>query len=487
MNKGLILSSLIFLCFSCEPTAEEEGGDNRPNILLILVDDLGKEWVSCYGAEDIQTPNVDQLAQSGMLFHNVYSMPQCTPTRLSLLTGQYPYRHGWVNHWDVPRWGGGAHFDEQRNPSIAKYMQAAGYATAVAGKWQIDDFRVEPDAMLKAGFDEYCIWTGYQTGVEASAERYQDPYIFTKSGSKTYPGEFGPDIFKDFLIQFMQAERAAPFFAYFPMVLTHPPLVNTPDESADDMIGKHQAMVRYTDKITGELVAALEAAGKRENTVIIWTTDNGTSRGIKGNYHGRLVDGGKSQTTEAGIASPFIVSWPARIKAKQSTQALVDFTDLLPTCLDLADLEVPDTLEIDGRKFPLDGQSFLPQLLNQENGKGRDWILSMGGGNRAKLTDQGVENEYVFRDRVIRNKQYKLYINTEAQPEKFFDLIADPFETTNLIEELEEGDRKKHFEQLSRQIPTFPARDADPRYLPNRARDWDVEVTAESQSWKKVK
>lgn len=83
-----------------------------PNILFILVDDLGKEWISTYGAEDIQTPNIDALAKSGIKFNNVYSMPQCTPTRVTLLTVQYPFRHGWVNHWDVPRWGGGVHFDE---------------------------------------------------------------------------------------------------------------------------------------------------------------------------------------------------------------------------------------------------------------------------------------------------------------------------------------------------------------------------------------
>jgi arylsulfatase A-like enzyme len=76
---------------------------HRPNILFILADDLGKEWISCYGAEDISTPNVDALAAGGMKFNNAYSMPQCTPSRVALLTGTYPWRNGWVNHWDVPR------------------------------------------------------------------------------------------------------------------------------------------------------------------------------------------------------------------------------------------------------------------------------------------------------------------------------------------------------------------------------------------------
>ncbi|MDA0348097.1 MAG: sulfatase-like hydrolase/transferase, partial [Verrucomicrobia bacterium] len=132
----------------------------KPNILFILVDDLGKEWVPSYGAENIEMPNVDKLAATGMQFSNAYVMPQCTPTRLSFLTGQYPYRHGWVNHWDVPRWGGGAHYDWNRNPCISMVMKEAGYKSAIAGKWQINDFRVQPEAMTEIGYDDYCMWTG---------------------------------------------------------------------------------------------------------------------------------------------------------------------------------------------------------------------------------------------------------------------------------------------------------------------------------------
>ena len=133
-----ILISIIISVLSITVWAKE-----KPNILFILLDDLGKEWVSCYGAEDIQTPTFDKLAAEGIKFNNYYSMPQCTPTRVALMTGQYPFRNGWVNHWDVPRWGGG-HFSWLKNPSIARVMQSAAYKTAVAGKWQINDFRVQP-------------------------------------------------------------------------------------------------------------------------------------------------------------------------------------------------------------------------------------------------------------------------------------------------------------------------------------------------------
>ena len=169
-----------------------------------MVDDLGPEWVSAYGAEEIETPNIDALAAGGMLFENVYSMPQCTPTRVTLLTGQYPWRHGWINHWDVPRWGRGCHFDPNHYTTFARILREAGYATAIAGKWQINDFRVQPEVLVEHGFDEYCMWTGYESGNPASAERYWDPYLHTKEGSRTYEGQFSEDVFTDFLIDFMR-------------------------------------------------------------------------------------------------------------------------------------------------------------------------------------------------------------------------------------------------------------------------------------------
>ncbi|NDH00015.1 MAG: N-acetylgalactosamine 6-sulfate sulfatase, partial [Opitutae bacterium] len=132
----------------------------KPNILYIMADDLGKEWISCYGAEDMETPNIDALAAGGIKFNNAYSMPACTPSRTTLLTGKYPWRTGWANHWDVPRWGVG-YFDwkKKENTTFARLMKDLGYATAAAGKWQINDFRIEPQAMKKHGFDDWAMWT----------------------------------------------------------------------------------------------------------------------------------------------------------------------------------------------------------------------------------------------------------------------------------------------------------------------------------------
>lgn len=470
--KWILIIFLGALITCSSPSIEVQ----RPNIVFILVDDLGKEWLSIYGAEEVETPRIDALAKSGIRFNNVYSMPQCTPSRVTLLTGQYPYKHGWVNHWDVPRWGGGAHFDESVNPSLGVEMRKAGYSSFIAGKWQIDDFRVEPDALTKNGFDDFCMWTGYETGIPASANRYQDPYLYTSMGSKTYDGKFGPDIFTESIIKFIQRQKEAPFFIYYPMVLPHTPFVNTPDEEASDKLGKHKAMVRYIDKLTGQIVEALEEAKQIDNTVIVWTTDNGTVGQISGRYQNRTVQGGKSKLQESGISAPFIVSWKGRIQGGQVSEALIDFTDIYPTFLDLAGVSVEHNSEIEGH-------SFKDVLLGNESQSSRTWIMSMGGGNHAKLTSQGVENQFRFRDRVIRNERYKLYVSSERKPYKFIDLLEDPEEESNLLDQLSGGEQQTLADFMS-VIEKQPIIDADPKYNANQAQEWDVEISAESQVWK---
>ena len=475
----LLIMQLTGCSFINRENIKTKISESKPNIIFILVDDLGKEWISCYGAENIETPHIDELAKSGVIFNNFYAMPQCTPTRLSLLTGQYPFRHGWVNHWDVPRWGGGVHFDETLNPSIGLEMKKARYKTCIAGKWQIDDFRVEPDALTRNGFDEFCMWTGGEGNNMASNERYQNPYIFTQEGSKTYHEKFGPDIFKNFIIRFIRENKDTSMFIYYPMVLTHTPLVNTPDESAQTSIGKHKAMVRYTDKITGELIQVLNEEGIRENTLVIFTTDNGTAQGIKGVRNGTSVNGGKALTSENGVNLPFIANWPLVLKPGIS-DALIDITDLFPTFSDIAGIEI----DADFSGYNLDGKSFKKVLVENKPESERNFILAMGGQNNARLTEKGVENQYEFRDRVIRNKKYKLWINSNRKPVKFYDLTADPLEKTNLLDSLTNAERKTNFDKLFDIILSQPEKDNDPVYRANPPQPWDVQISAKSGEWK---
>lgn len=458
MRRLLLLCCLLSL--PAWSLAEEQ---RPPNLVLILVDDLGKEWISCYGAEGIQTPHIDRLAKTGMRFENAWCMPQCTPTRLTLLTGQYPYRHGWTNHFDVPRWGSGCHFDPQLNASFPAVLRQAGYNTAIAGKWQIDDFRVEPNALQEAGFDAWCMWTGGEGGNPKSNQRYQDPYIFSGKKSATRQGEFGPDEYNEFLLEFMREHRDDPMFIYYPMCLTHTPFVPTPDEpDAQGKLQRHKAMVRYTDKLIGKFVATLEELKLRENTIIIFTTDNGTAGAIQGRRNGHTVRGAKAKMVEAGTAIPLIVS--GLVPAGVVTDALTDFTDIYPTFAELAGTQVD-------KRFEVDGVSIAPLLLGQQQDSSRKWIFSMGGG-AAKFRNNRVVPAQPYDDRVIRDKRWKLWVGKDRRPSHLYDLQADPWESNNLLDSTAPEARAAK-QKLFAIIQQMPHEDAAPKYRPNPEQKWD--------------
>jgi arylsulfatase A-like enzyme len=459
--KGLLFGLVLLLVSGCNKVEENK----QPNLIFILVDDLGKEWFPSYGATEIETPNIDKLAADGIKFNKAYSMPQCTPSRIALMTGQYPYTSGWVNHYDVPRWGHGANFDAQKNPSFAKVLREAGYKTCVAGKWQVNDFRIEPDAMTNAGFDEYCMWTGYESDNPPSDNRYWDPYIHTKEGSRTYAGQFGPDVFSDFIIDFLRKNKENPMCVYYPMVLTHSPFVHTPLEpNAKTKYEKHQAMVRYTDVIVGKIVDAINELEISDNTYLIFTTDNGTSNSIIGKRDSVYVRGGKAFLSENGVNAPFIVITPDQLK--KESNALIDFTDIYPTLLDLASVE-------NTSGFISDGVSFADVLRNQENEGDRKWALSMGGLPAVITEDSLVQNRFEFRDRVIRTQKYKAYIDTVKQVVRIFDMEKDPYEITNLIDKEELKPVIAEFKEILKDIPL---QDNNPTYTRLKSNGNDVSI-----------
>jgi arylsulfatase A-like enzyme len=399
-----------------------------------------------------------------MKFNNAWSMPQCTPTRVTLLTGQYPWRTGWVNHWDVPRWGVG-YFDWERYTTVAEVLKSAGYKTAIAGKWQINDFRVEPHALQKHGFDDWCVWTGGEGGNPPSGKRYHDPYIHTRDGSRTYPGEFGPDVYCNFLIDFMKKHHAEPMMLYFPMCLTHGPLVATPLEPAvKDKFEKHKAMVRYTDYLVGQLVTTIDELGIRGRTIILFTTDNGTSGGLRGTIDGQRPSGGKGSKFEGGVCEPFIVNCPGLVPDGVTTDALTDFTDLLPTFAELGGAEVPPNLTIDG-------QSFAPLLLGKADDSPRDWIMALGHG-AARLDEQGVRGVNDYADRVIRDKRFKVWVEPSKQITELYDLIEDPLERDNLIGS-NQPDHVAALKKFQKIVDATPDRDVRPMYRVRKENPWD--------------
>jgi arylsulfatase A-like enzyme len=275
----------------------------------------------------------------------------------------------------------------------------------------------------------------------------------------------------------MNRHKNESMFLYYAMCLTHTPFTGTPSEPwVHGKIEQHRAMVRYTDHLVGRLVKALDLLAIRDRTIVFVTSDNGTARGISGRMNGRVVAGGKSLTTENGICVPFIVNGPGLVPQGIKTDALTDFTDFMPTCADFAGIQLPEDAEFDG-------VSIANLLLGKSDDSDRQWIMAMGGGNHARLTDAGVENMYIFRDRVLRNKRYKLFVDSRRKSEKLVDLIVDPDESENLLDRLDENSNEA-YEFLRNVVRQFPKKDADPIYLPLPPQPWDVEIRAESKVWK---
>jgi arylsulfatase A-like enzyme len=374
----------------------------KPNIILFLVDDMGRDWVSCYGAAH-RTPNVDRFAGQGVRFETAWSTPICTPTRIELLTGKYPFQSGWTDHYDVPRWGGKG-FDWDREITFARLLKEAGYATAITGKWQVNDFRTHPDALRRHGFDEHCMWTGFETGNPASAKRFWDAFLQINGQRKTHEGEYGPDIVNQFARDFIRRHKERPFLLYYPAILTHGPNEPTPDNKASapsDQKGLFAGMVSYMDKLFGKLIDEVNKQGLAENTFVVFTSDNGTPP-TTGSLNGVPCPPGKGRITNLGSHVPFIVRAPWLTASAKTSMDLVDFSDIFPTLAELAGASVPKRIQLDGR-------SFLGSITGTRTNK-RTWIYSQRGANRS-----------------VRDERYKVNSNGS-----FYDLIADPFEKNDL-------------------------------------------------------
>jgi arylsulfatase A-like enzyme len=454
---------LVGLIFKLTITSAADAA--KPNIVFIMVDDLGKEWISSYGAQDIKTPNIDHLATTGMRFTNAYSMPKCTPTRVALLTGQYPWNNGWANHWDVPRLGGGVHFDTNHYTTFAELVKKQGYRTAIAGKWQINDFRVQPEALKNHGFDEYMVWTGFETLNPPSGKRYWDPYIHTSKGSQTYKGEFGSDLFADFLVDFIHRNKENPMMIYYPMILTHTPFLTTPSsKNAESRIDRFKGMVKHTDLIVGKITHALEKAGIRDNTILIFTTDNGTSDKIEGRRNNRVVQGAKGKLPEPGMNAPFIVSAPGLVPSGVVTDALTDFTDMLPTFAELVGVEVPKNLSVDG-------VSIASVMLGRSEQSSRQWIAA----SKDEKVDKRAAKPWLAVDwhsRVVRDKRFKIWANTDRKVVALYDLFKDPAEKNNLIDS-KSAQHVAAKKRLSAVLDTMPRKDKKMRFDRLAPQPWD--------------
>jgi arylsulfatase A len=372
----------------------------RPNVIVIMADDMGYECVGANGGTSYKTPFLDKLAAGGMRFQHCYVQPLCTPTRVQLMTGLY-------NQRNYIRFG----LLDPKAVTFAQLFKRAGYATCIVGKWQLAGGFEAPQHF---GFDEYCLW---QLTIRKS--RYANPVIERNGKVIEYTkGEYGPDIVSDYLCDFLERNRDRPFLAYYPMMLPHGPFVPTPDskdynpKATDEATGNNKKyfadMVAYTDKMVGKVIAKLDALGLREKTLVVFLCDNGTGKGLVSRLGNQDIIGDKGSTTNAGTHVPLIASWPGKIAAGKVSNDLVDSTDFFPTILEAIGQDIPKDLALDGR-------SFFPQLLGQP-GQPRAWSYSWYARDGGPT---GTES--------ARTQRYKLYADG-----RFLNLKADPLEKNPL-------------------------------------------------------
>jgi len=341
--------------------------DARPNIVLILADDLGYGDLGAYGGTVIETPHIDRIAREGMLFTEAYSSaPVCSPSRAGLLTGRYPLRSGIMAAMQMAgdtamrktmhRLGialsqlgavdilGGKNAVRGLPPSeitLAEALQVAGYRTQAIGKWHLGDFTEWPEYHPhNHGFDRF-------TGFNGSNDDF--PVAFWRDDEQVL-ADIGADqekytrVFTEEAVEFIEADDGAPFFIYLSHKDPHLPFF--PSEPFDGRSdgGPYGDAVEELDWSTGEVLAALERVGEDQNTIVIFTSDNGPwFDGATGGLRGR-----KGQTYEGGFRVPLLIRWPGHVEAGSRSAVPTMNIDLLPTLLSLAGVSPPSDRIVDG-------------------------------------------------------------------------------------------------------------------------------------------
>ncbi|KAF5422964.1 MAG: arylsulfatase A [Candidatus Methanocomedens sp.] len=383
------ITIIIYIISVCYAIADLSAQQQRPNIVLIMADDLGYECLGVNGGTSYHTPVLDRLAEKGIRFEHCHSLPQCTPSRVQLMTGIYN-----INNYT--KFG----VLDRSQTTFIQLLKNAGYKTCIAGKWQLGK---ELDSPEHFGFNEYCLWqhTLRRTDEQKHDTRFSNPLLEINGTAVRYTnGEYGPDVVSDFLCDFIEKNKDESFLAYYPMILTHCPFTPTPDsedwDPGDMGSLKYKGdpvyfgdMVSYMDKIVGKIITKLEELDLRENTLILFTGDNGTDQPIISILDGKEIPGGKYFTSDNGTHVPLIANWNGVIQEGQVCNDLVDFSDFFPTICELTGIEIPGELAIDGK-------SFLPQLYGK-NGIPHNWIHGW-------YTPPGKNLKEWARD-----KHYKLY------------------------------------------------------------------------------
>ena len=418
MKRTLLLEGLALLL---PPTASAA---EKPNVVFLLADDLGREDCGFMGGTDIKTPHLDRLAAAGAKLDAFYVQPVCSPTRAAFMTGRYPMRHG-LQVGVVRPWAQyGLPLEEQTLP---QGLQAAGYATAVCGKWHLGHF--QPEYLpTRRGFDrQYGHYNGaldYNTHVrDGGFDWHRDDKVCRDDGYSTFL------IAKEAARIITETAGKKPFFVYVPFNAVHAPhqvpaKYKEPYAALPEPRRTYAGMLAAMDEAVGEIVAAVEQAGVRKNTLFVFSSDNG------GPQPGRVTDNGKYRAGkgtlyEGGVRVAACAAWDGKIKPGSTVTEPMHMVDWYPTLLGLAGAKVEQKLPLDGKDVWATLTEGKPSphdaiLLNTTPSAGAvragDWKLVLNG---SAVDDDG--------EPVPKKKGGKGGV-------ELFDLKADPFEKTNLAD-----------------------------------------------------
>lgn len=396
----------------CTSKAQAE----RPNVILMMADDLANEDLTCYGSTRINTPRIDQLASEGVKLTSYYAgNPVCSPSRMALLSGSYPARLGW--RWGVQGYG----FAPKTGMSpkvytIAETFRDNGYRTAITGKWHLGDENMRPEDQ---GFA-----SAYY--IRMSNNQNRDMYRDGKLVKEKWDNRTLSQTFTEECVRVINEKSDKPFFLYVPWTAPHFPADPHPDwhgKSGTNKNGKYIDTVEELDYRVGQVLDALKKAGKAENTIVIFTSDNGRQSGQQGPDDDPPYSGMKWQSLEGGTRVPCIVRWPGKLKPRV-TDKMMSALDLHPTLANACgiDIELPKDAQI------MDGINLWQMLVN---GQGIDYR---------------VRNELLYwhgkgNATAIRVGDWKLYFNFGDENPKdppltdgpaLYNLVDDPKEKNNL-------------------------------------------------------
>ena len=391
-----------------------------PNIVIILSDDQGYGDVSAYGATDLKTPHIDRLITSGIRLDHFYANCNvCSPTRAALLTGRYPDLvgvPGVVRTNARDNWG----YLSQDAVMLPSVLKKKGYDSAIVGKWHLG--LESPNTPNERGFDFFHGFLGDMMDDYYNHRRHGNNYM-RRNGNTITPEGHATDLFTQWAVDYIKERKGKtkPFFLYLAYNAPHTPIqppkewvekVKEREKGITDRRAKLVALIEHMDDGIGKVIDALEETGQRENTLLIFTSDNGGDIG-PGGLNGPLR-GGKQDMYEGGIRVCFGASWPAKIKPGSRSDQVAMTMDLFPTACEAAGISF---------NHKIDGVSILPTLLGEQQKIERDLVWVRREGN----------NRYRGQDYfAFRRGDWKLLHNNPFLPLELYNLKDDPKEENDL-------------------------------------------------------